>query len=129
MCLEVSLRILRTILVFLHISPMDLHVTKHQASAIRSCITCLLFEIQIFQFFLFSKYSFAKQNCFWTKFTTIPLKVTAKHCKQLVPLMFFNGSRIISERNCKKFCEGYDWIGNPFSFQRRLFFIVVTSNG
>jgi len=35
----------------MHISPMDLYVTKHPASAIRSCVTRLLLELSFSSFF------------------------------------------------------------------------------
>jgi len=44
----------------MHISPMDLYVTKHPASAIRSCITRLLLE-PIFSIF-FDCQNFPLQN-------------------------------------------------------------------
>ena len=129
MCLEISLSILRTILVYMHISLIDLNVTNHPTPVIRSCVTWLLLEFKFSSLFLFSKISFPKQNSFSTKFNTFHLKVTAKYCKQLIPLMVLQCLRNYFGQKLKEIADwGYNWIVTPFSFQRRPLFITDTSN-
>jgi hypothetical protein len=61
----------------MHNYPMALYVTKHPASAIRSCITRLHFGIHIFQF-LFNFQNFPLQNriLFGRNLPLFPLNIT-----------------------------------------------------